>query len=94
MRIAIGAALISLFFVTSSFAGDRYVAKVHILHTDGTYSEFVLTNTEFGVSRAECDLRMEAWLEENSQLFDMAKEKLKKEGKQSGMSITCERKED
>ena len=80
---------------TPAKAADLYVATIHMVQTDGEYKTYQLTGTEQGVSRIECEIRVELWKEKfDTPLINrLVQEELRKQGKQGGMRINCERKE-
>lgn len=88
MRFAI--LLCGLVLVPAAAQAERlYRAEVTILTTAGTADKFHVDGTENGVSRAECELRRDWWMERHGKDFETLAASLRKEGKQAGVRADC-----
>ncbi len=65
-----------------------YVPKVHILNTKGEFETLMLEGFEKGVSRTECEMRLDAWDKEMN--FTAAIDALKAQGQNASMRLECE----
>jgi hypothetical protein len=84
----------TLIFMGQAVAAEPlYVAKIHMLQTDGKFVEYPLKGTESGVSKVECEMRKGAWLKKFEGVFENAKKVAADQGMTADMKITCERKE-
>lgn len=87
---ALGLATASMTALASNaLASDRlYVPTVHILNTKGEFQTLILTGFERGVSRTECEMRLEAW--DNEMNFSATIDTLKAQGQNASIKLECE----
>lgn len=73
-------------------ADDLYLPMMHILTTKGTYEKNTVTGGDpNGMSRAECELRLEAWKLKFGASMDMAADQLRKQGGSTSYRLSCDR---
>ncbi|WP_147296858.1 hypothetical protein [Paracoccus thiocyanatus] len=65
-----------------------YVPTVHILNTKGAFETLILAGFEKGVSRTECEMRLEAWDKEMN--FTATIDALKAQGQNASIRLECE----
>jgi len=65
-----------------------YVPTVHILNTKGGFETLILAGFENGVSRTECEMRLEAWDKEMN--FTETIDVLKAQGQSASIRLECE----
>ena len=66
----------------------RYVPTIHILNTKGGFETLILAGFENGVSRAECEMRLEVW--NNEMNFTATMESLDLQGQSASVRLECE----
>ncbi|KEP69652.1 hypothetical protein DL1_03225 [Thioclava dalianensis] len=75
--------------VSAAWAKDSlYVPTVHILTTKGTFETMFLAGFENGVSRTECEMRLEAW--DREMKLTATVDELKAQGKNVSVRLECE----
>lgn len=83
------AIIVTSTFVKSVLANEQlYVPTVHILTTDGEFKSYVLAGFKEGVSRMECEMRLEAW--DKRYNFSETTEQLKAQGENVLSRLKCE----
>lgn len=65
-----------------------YVPTVNILNTKGEFETLILAGYEDGVSRTECEMRLEAW--DNEMNFKATIDELKAQGQNASIRLQCE----
>ena len=71
--------LLTFLICTPAMAGELWVTILHTI-SDGKYSKTVLPGTEGGVSKIECEMRLEQWDARISRIKEIGKELDRKYG--------------
>jgi len=89
----IAATVATLAAMPAQAAESSYRAVISVLTTKGTFTRDTIATTRAGVSRTECELRKDVWLEEHGPMFESAVAQLKAQGQRAAFTVECERKE-
>lgn len=89
--LIIGLGLLTASSATAADSGSAYRAVLHYLDASGKAQSEVITSTAAGVSAAECDLRLQAWIADNAPAFDAMVASMAAKGVRIAYRVDCER---